>query len=93
MKNAGVKAFLKKRRVNKNPLICILLEKKVKLTESLKKEIDGFTFGKLYSLFRFHPCDYTTGEAGKYTAKKIREKLDEEKLKGNMKKYDSPAFR
>ena len=65
----------------------------MKLTEEVKKEIDGFTFGKLASLFRFHPCEYTTGEVGKYTMIKIREKLDEYKLSTPRSTYGSRIFR
>lgn len=47
----------------------------MKMTEEKKKEIDNFTVGKLASLFRFFPSDYTTGEIGKYVQEKIREKV------------------
>ncbi len=58
----------------------------MKLTEEVKNEIDGFTFGKLASLFRFHPCEYTTGETGKYTIKKLKEKLNDPREKSHLRR-------
>jgi len=48
----------------------------MKLTPQLKREIDSYSEGKLRSLFRFFPSDYTTGESGKYIQDRARSLSD-----------------
>jgi hypothetical protein len=52
----------------------------MKLTQELKKEIDGFTLSKIASLFRFFPSDYTTGETGKYLQEKAKRSQPEKQI-------------
>ena len=46
----------------------------VKLTDKVKQEINGYSIGKIVSLFRFHPCEHTTGEVGKYVVQVLERK-------------------
>ena len=51
----------------------------MKLTKEVKQEINGYSIGKIVSLFRFHPCEHTTGEVGKYVIEVLKEKVREPK--------------
>jgi hypothetical protein len=52
---------------------------RMKMTPELKDEIDSFTFGKIKSLFRFFPSDYTTGESGRYLRDLARQMNEHQK--------------
>lgn len=47
----------------------------MKLTPQTKSEIDKMTPHQIYTMFRFHPTNMTSGESGKYMQELIREKI------------------
>lgn len=47
----------------------------MKLTDQVKKEIDSMSPHQIYTMFRFHPTNMTSGESGKYMQDTIRERL------------------
>ena len=52
-------------------------EETVKLTPDVKKEIDKMSPHQIYTMFRFHPTDITSGESGRYMQQSIHRKREE----------------
>lgn len=61
----------------------------MKLTEKVKAEIDSYSANQIVTLFRFHPCDMTTGETGRYIQTVARERIIREKE--NQSQSDSSS--
>lgn len=62
----------------------------MKLTPTVKKDIDGMSAHQVYTMFRFHPTDMTTGESGKYMQNTIHEKIRKEKDKTELSDEQKP---
>lgn len=51
----------------------------MRLTDEAKKEIDEMSPHQIYTMFRFHPTNMTTGQTGRYMQDKARNLNPEDK--------------
>lgn len=53
----------------------------MKLTQEVKASIDKMSPHQIYTMFRFHPTDITSGESGKYMQQSIHRKRENDTKK------------
>jgi hypothetical protein len=60
----------------------------VKLTKEIRSQIDKMSPHQIYTMFRFHPTNMTTGETGRYLQDTARNKIvnDKKELSGEPKR-------